>query len=160
MQITTLKKTTLLLLSIIAISFTGCKNEQKESKNLVEAQNIYKEAIEIHDEVMPKMSEINSLTKQLEQRKDSMAMAAEDNAELIQDIDSGINDLKQANDAMQDWMKNVKYVPGADADVENGMVEDTTGVVNIQENQKDEINAIKAQFENAIDKAKTLMKSE
>lgn len=88
----TLKTLALLCLSVIAIS---CSEEQKKDVK-TDFQKEIDKAIEIHDEVMPKMSDINKKIRSLD---------------TITDIDSTtINEsktkLKNAHSQMMTWMRD------------------------------------------------------
>lgn len=88
-------------IAILIISFS-CKEEQSEESKSFDVQ--MKETIQIHDDVMPKMSEINSMISRLEAKKETLLEAEEDKeAELY---DTAISDLKEAHDLMMSWMKN------------------------------------------------------
>lgn len=152
MRILKLNFLSLVLLSIMVLGVSSCKSDKKNevpNEQLVEAQAIYKRSIEIHDEVMPKMKNIRSLTKQLEQLKDSMSVAAEENVDHIQNIDNAIGDLKSANDAMQDWMVNVEHVPNSNAD--------SNDAVSVQKTQENEIEQVQDQMETSIKQAENLL---
>lgn len=88
-------------IAILIISFS-CKEEQSEESKSFDVQ--MKETIQIHDDVMPKMSEINSMISRLEAKKETLLEAEEDKeAELY---DTAISDLKEAHNLMMSWMKN------------------------------------------------------
>lgn len=58
--------------------------------------------MKVHDEVMPKMSEISRLGTQL---KDIKSKAGE-NAAGMEGLDEAIESLRKAEEWMMDWMKN------------------------------------------------------
>ena len=75
----------------------SCKDEApKEAKEFDKKMD---ETIQIHDEVMPKMSEITSLIKQLEKKKDSLATS--------KNVDETKEKLQKGHDKMMTWMKDL-----------------------------------------------------
>ena len=56
-----------ILHTILAISFTSCKQEKKEDVKPTQMEQV----MAIHDEVMPKMSTINSLIEKLNAKVDT-----------------------------------------------------------------------------------------
>jgi hypothetical protein len=110
---------TLILLSI------GCKNEQKEV-----AATIHKEIMAEHDKVMPKMSEINRLKRQLNTYR---GIVPDDNAGLKDSLINAHLVLSKTEDMMTDWMEKYKY-PDPERSPED-MVKYLTG-------QKDTISQI------------------
>lgn len=90
-------------IAIAVISFS-CKEKQSEESVAFDAQ--MKETVKIHDDVMPKMTEINSLISRLEKEKEELEMAEEPNAEEIEKHEMAIKDLKESHELMMSWMKN------------------------------------------------------
>jgi hypothetical protein len=64
-----------------------------------EATSLYQEVMALHDEVMPKMSDINKAKKKLNELKD------DENGVVM---DAQIEALVQADDAMMNWMYQFK----------------------------------------------------
>lgn len=71
------------------------KKEQSAEKSL------YDQVMDIHDEVMPKMEDIQKLRKQL---KDSLANNPDLAMEKKTEIEDAIKDLEAARKSMMDWM--------------------------------------------------------
>ena len=85
----------MLFVSIILI--TSCQEETpKEVKTFDDKME---KTIAIHDSVMPKMSNINDMISELEQKKDSLSESKK--------VQAAKEDLKQAHDQMMTWMKNL-----------------------------------------------------
>jgi hypothetical protein len=84
-----------LFLVIIATFTIGCNTPQPEEAKAFDQKMT--EAIEIHDEVMPKMGKLSKLISSLEAKVDST------NAEIYK---PAIRDLKEGHDMMMDWMKD------------------------------------------------------
>jgi hypothetical protein len=110
---------TLVLLTI------SCNNELKET-----AAKINQEIMEEHDKVMPKMSEINRLKRQLNTFR---GIVSDDNASLKDSLINAHLVLSKTEDMMTDWMEKYKY-PDPERSPED-MVKYLTG-------QKDTISQI------------------
>lgn len=80
-----MKKILIALLAIVLISFISCKEDKKVAKELTQMEQV----MAIHDEVMPKLSTINSLHNKLDDTRDKMAK----------------KDLADARAGMMDWMR-------------------------------------------------------
>jgi len=94
-SIKTMKYFLMLFVSIILI--TSCQEETpKEVKTFDDKME---KTIAIHDSVMPKMSKINDMISELEQKKDSLSESKK--------VQAAKEDLKQAHDQMMTWMKNL-----------------------------------------------------
>ena len=90
-------KISLTLLSLFVL-LAACKNEGKKEAEATEAQEItqMEKIVEVHDELMPKMSEISLMITQLEQ---SMDGTANDSLKGV-----AVAELKGANEAIMEWM--------------------------------------------------------
>jgi hypothetical protein len=84
----------------------GCDNGNKESES-----KINQEIMAVHDDIMPKMGEVNRLKRRLSEFKDGVP---EDNAEMKDSLINAILLLSKMEDNMNDWMGNYKY-PNPDA---------------------------------------------
>lgn len=85
-----MKKIIYLILTIAFLS--SCKSEPKES-----TPTQMEEVIAIHDEVMPKMQEINKLIETLKPMADS--------TETGMEYGKAMKDLQNAHASMMEWMK-------------------------------------------------------
>jgi hypothetical protein len=90
-----------LLLCVLFFFALGCKNANKESET-----KLNQDIMVVHNEIMPKMGEINRLKRQLGNYKD---MVSEDNAEMKDSLINTILMLAKMEDSMNDWMGNYKY---------------------------------------------------
>jgi hypothetical protein len=79
----------------------GCKDAAKESES-----KLNQDIMVVHDDIMPKMGEINRLKRQLGTYKD---MVSEDDAEMKDSLINTILMLAKMEDNMNDWMGNYKY---------------------------------------------------
>lgn len=82
------------ILIVLGVGLLSCNNES-ESKKQYE-QN-FEEVLRIHDEVMPKMGELNTLSMQLKERIDTSSKDSHKYEEAI-------TALEDAHDFMMDWM--------------------------------------------------------
>lgn len=97
-----IKSPFLLLLSFgFVLSFSACKSDTKEAETLLN-----QEIMKVHDEVMPKMGEINRMKRQLSEYKDAVP---DDNAEMKDSLINAILLLAKTEDNMNDWMAGYKY---------------------------------------------------
>ncbi len=97
-----IKSRFVVLLSLgFILAFAACKNENKESETLLN-----QEIMKVHDEVMPKMGEINRLKRQLSAYKDEVP---DDNAAMKDSLINAILLLAKTEDNMNDWMSGYKY---------------------------------------------------
>lgn len=85
----------------IATLFLGCK-EVKKTEVLSPSEALYKEVIRIHDDVMPKMSEIHRLKKKLRTKMKTDSTA--DHSTVL----AALKQLDDADDGMMDWMAELK----------------------------------------------------
>ncbi|MGX1023340.1 hypothetical protein [Psychroflexus sp. MBR-150] len=84
------------LLSVFIICFIfSCKEHQP--KEAQEFNKKMEQTIAIHDQVMPKMSDINQLLNQLENQIDSTNRAQ---------IESAMQKLQDSHESMMKWMKS------------------------------------------------------
>ena len=79
----------------------SCNTEKKREDAL------YKEVMDIHDEVMPEMGKLRALSKSLQLNADSIMQDSTqlDPEELVR-IDSLIKRLERANESMLQWMRD------------------------------------------------------
>ncbi|MBL7815110.1 MAG: hypothetical protein JNL70_08870 [Saprospiraceae bacterium] len=97
-----MKRLFFLLLTIGFIAtLEACKNEDKETE-----AKLNQEIMKIHDEVMPKMGDLNRMKRQLSAYKDEVP---DDNAAMKDSLINAILLLAKTEDNMNDWMANYKY---------------------------------------------------
>ena len=87
-----MKKTIFLAVSLFSLLLFSCKDNEKS-----QAPTQMQQVMAVHDEVMPKMSTINKLISQLDEK-----IQVADSSEIYE---KASQDLKEANKAMFDWMK-------------------------------------------------------
>ncbi len=98
----------LLALAFLAV-LSACSNNQAQE---AEQQKLWDEMMVVHDEVMPKMSDINALSKQMEAATADTALTDE----LRDATRKALYDLQAADKAMWDWMYGLQQLP----DLRNG----------------------------------------
>jgi hypothetical protein len=82
----------------------SCQQGPSEESKTFDKQ--MKETIQIHDDVMPQMSKINTLITELEAQKNELEQAEEVDIEKVELHENAISNLKDAHDLMMSWMKN------------------------------------------------------
>ena len=152
----------------IVVGLTGCPsatNSEAERK-LTRAQEIYTEAMEVHDEVMPHMEEIMQLRQRLQVRIDSLrGVDSIGYADTLRQMENTVQHLRQADEAMMQWMRGVQRVPALEDPQTEYQEEmefqtaDTTAVIKTQLEQMEAIKTVKEQMEASIDEARRLVGS-
>lgn len=71
-------------------------------------QALYNQAMDVHDEVMPKMGDIYKLKKDLQEQ---IASTPDMVVERKQQLEAIISNLDSANNAMMDWMHKFNPLP-------------------------------------------------
>jgi hypothetical protein len=94
-----LKKTICLLFIISGLS--ACENEQK-----VLEKKLHNEIMAVHDEVMPKMGDVNVLKQSVQKYSD---ITKGEKAELKDSLIRGVLTLTEADEAMMEWMAKYDY---------------------------------------------------
>ncbi len=159
-------KRELLYLLLAALSTTfACQSSTEDGSKQTQAQKVYQEAMVIHDEIMPEMDKMMQLKKMLNTRMDSLQqMDSVAYADTLDLMHSAVQDLEEADQAMMQWMRGVKKVPGMEGqqsayaqEMETKMPADTTKLVKIQREQKKAIEGVKEQMEESIRQALALL---
>lgn len=128
------------LLGVACQSDLSRKENAKEEAGIdsVSAQEeLYKEVMVIHDEIMPAMSDIMSLNKKIK----SVQKTNPEEADKITEL-TGI--LESASEGMMNWMRNFN------PKIENMTPEEAARYL---EDEKKKITAVKQDMEAAIEKA-------
>ena len=148
---------------ILIISFTllnGCKQDRYNESRIV-----YQEALDIHDDVMPRMGEMMNLQMELK----SILSENKDDQILIEEVNLAIVDLEQAHEGMMEWMRNLTKVPSDDANSSHPheIHEDKEAdppppseMLRIQQAQKNEILNVREQILNSIEAANRILKKQ
>lgn len=149
----------------IILLLSGCQPspEDEHTSARLKAQQIYTEAIAIHDEVMPLMDEIMRLQRQLKMKIDSLQqLDSADYVVPIEDMQETVGQLEQADEAMMQWMRTVEPVPDLMATSQQHLKEeavrtDSIDQIQVQEEQKNAIELVKKQMEGSIEQARSLL---
>ena len=124
----------LIIIAIVILSQASCKHSHPG----MEDNPLYMEVMAVHDSIMPKMSDIHDLKKELKAFAESPAK---------DQVMSAIGDLDKADEAMMEWMANFKTP------------EDKAQLETYLNNQKTQINQVAAQMYSAIEQATRLRDS-
>jgi hypothetical protein len=94
------------LVSLLIISCTKTdkhKEPEAESDNATDSPNeaLYHQVMDIHDEIMPKMEDLYTLKRQLQEKIESTPTLAEEEKKTLQDR---IAHLDSASQMMMEWM--------------------------------------------------------
>lgn len=134
-------KKLILLSAAFSIAFASCQNKQVENKD----QKLSEQAIAIHDEIMPQISQfdkttikIDSIISNLETIKTTKADL--DTAKTRVDLTNLKDSIEDATDHMMTWMKDY-----------DAMNEDEA----YQQKEVDKISAMKNQFDRVSEQIKT-----
>jgi hypothetical protein len=95
------KNQLVVLLSIFLLCLFSCGET-----DAVKLEKLHTEIMVVHDEVMPKMSELNRMKRQLNAFKN---VVSSENAALKDSLITGILLISKSEDLMTDWMKNYDY---------------------------------------------------
>jgi len=145
------------LLSVIAFACkeanTGNAGNDATKKVMTKEDSAYKEAIEIHDQVMPKLGKLIGYEKKAQQRSDSVAQIIKKSSlpgakEFKLRVDSLLFELKLAEKGMNDWME------GFTAEPKLPTTEERTAYF---EDQKAKALLMKDKFFTALNKAKEML---
>lgn len=129
-------------LFILATLLGGCSAKATEEKQ-------WEEVMAIHDEVMPKMSSINRLSRTL---RDYIEQTDSIPAEQRQRLEAGIQQLQSADEQMWEWMNNLKQLDGLREEM------DHAAILNYLATQKEAIETVRQSMETAIDQGEKLVK--
>lgn len=136
----------LLFLALIAVS--GCGKSTSESSGSAdslanESKALYSRAMDIHDEVMPKMDDLYRLKSQLKDTLGSASLTPEAKA----DFEGRIHLIDSAEKSMMDWMHDNRLRP----------IQDTTDLESYRQYMKAKVESaerMKALMLEAIEKGK------
>lgn len=135
---------TLTLLSL-GISFSACDSLASTAE-----KSAFETMMDVHDEIMPKMGEVNQLSRQL---KGLEAASDTTNRQLMGEIDNAIRALESADQDMMAWMN----VNGGNKlkQLRKNKTHDETMAYILDEEEK--IIKIKEDIENSIQQAKNVL---
>lgn len=136
------------LLMIVSLSFTACQDDKKNEKTEVsELQEKFnknmKETIAIHDELMPKIIEINQLLTDLEIQSTKMDRDEYNRASA---------ELQEAHGEMMSWMKEFSNYFDKD-EVNSGITTEDIDELKAKNEQLDRIKKLAKQMQNNINRS-------
>lgn len=124
------------------------KDEIPEEVKIEKA--LYDEVMMVHDEMMPKMENMMSMKGQLKEKLDLLKEEASQ-TELIQQLETAINSLETADEAMMNWMR--QFDPDTDSLSHEEIVEYYT----LQKQKMDSVKVVMVEaIENASAKLEAL----
>lgn len=141
-------KTHWFLLIFLSIGFLSCNNDSDARKQYEEN---YDEVLRIHDEVMPKMGELNALSMKLKEKIDTTSND-------FQKYQEARKDLENAHDFMMDWMHDfsdnyVRNQPALEELSEEEIIKKTQGL----EEEIEKVNQMKEAVNSSIENARSLL---
>ncbi len=99
-----------LIFSIFILTFSNCSTPtEKKSTQVTETKkeqnNLFREVMEIHDEVMPKTSDINRAKRKIKAYLEANPDLDQATRDTLRQV---ITELTKAEDAMMDWMQGIR----------------------------------------------------
>jgi len=138
-----MRKIILLVLLCPIVFFSSCKEEKKIENTQM------KEVMAIHNEVMPKMSELGRLVGELTSKE-------KDSTDFRPQYEKGRKDLQEAHKSMMDWMK--EFGDRFDHDeVLNGK-ELSDQKMQWLDEEEEKVKALRKEINSSIENAKILLK--
>ncbi len=93
------------VLTVVTMMAVACSNPQQEKIDALK-----KETIDLHDDVMPRLGEINTLSVELKKVKAKLENDTTDSGAMVKEsIYVMVKNLDNAHDGMMDWM--AEYEP-------------------------------------------------
>lgn len=107
-------KIAFVLLTFLGLT-TACGNSSQQASSdskfsqeqLDEQQKLWDELMEVHDEVMPKISSIHKLSRQLRNHQETTSGLS---AEAGEQIEKVVTQLDNADESMFSWMNNLRQL--------------------------------------------------
>lgn len=115
-----------------------------QSPNDGQVEDLKKEVMALHDEVMPKMGELRRTRKDLMLQADSLMQSDPERAAMLTTVSNNIAD---ANEGMMDWMRN--YEPAFEGTEDEIMI--------YLEEQKKSIQKVKEAMESSLAKGQEVL---
>lgn len=136
-------KSILSLSLVVFVCFSSCIDKEKEAQN-----ELFKDVMAVHDEIMPKMDDIMNLKKQLKQKLEDLASSQPIDSVAISELEQAIADLDNSHDEMMGWMRqfNRNF---------EGMVNEE--IMNYLDNQKGKIEKVGEVTNAALKRAEELL---
>jgi nitrous oxide reductase accessory protein NosL len=151
-------KKTIYLILIAVFTLTSCKKEATAEEKALAAQietydALMTEAMEVHDEIMPKMGELMELKGELlANQPESISQES-----YMEEVSIAAENLKASHDGMMTWMKDYseKFPYGDPSPETKEAIDEKMPVL---EKEVEEIKQLRDQTMKSIDNAKALLK--
>ncbi|MFK7970078.1 MAG: hypothetical protein AB8F95_06905 [Bacteroidia bacterium] len=140
----------LTIFALTAIMFSACSDKLAE-----EVKKLDTEVIAVHDEVMPKMTEIAKLQKKMKGRIDNLVSQGEMTDSLTKELSiskEALTKLETAEKSMNDWM--MKY-----HEVSSQKVDSKT-MLEALKAEKDKVTVVKDQILSSLKEARKIFPNE
>lgn len=93
------------LIAAAAMVLSACSQEKKLEDEL------FKEVMDIHDEVMPEMGTLRSLSKSIQVKIDSLEMDSVNYDDTKRsELEQLVKKLKEAKESMMEWMRQFEHL--------------------------------------------------
>ncbi len=133
------------------LAFASCKQEKKEEQQqAMEGPSQMETVMAIHDEVMPRMSDISSLVADLKPKVDSSEMGIQ--------YETAMKDLQTAHTAMMDWMRGFGDRFTSDEILNGAELSDQKQKWLDEEEEK--VKALRDQINSSIENARKILEKE
>ncbi|AGC76814.1 hypothetical protein LX97_01474 [Nonlabens dokdonensis] len=148
-------KKTIYLIAIAVLTLTSCKKEVTEEEKALATQietydALMAEAMEVHDEIMPKMGELMELKGEITEKAEAGELSDQTA------ISSTAEELKASHNGMMTWMKDYsEKFPYGDPSPETKEAIDKK--MPVLEQEVEEIKNLRDKTMKAIDNAKALL---
>jgi len=147
-----MEKNNILLSVLIMYTLVYCQNRAK-NEVYFESKKIYKQAIEIHDEVMPLMGKIMELQSTLKARKETIS-----DDKSIEKINIELQKLENAHNSMMLWMRNITPIPEISENESDFSTHPSAEeMLEIQQKSLDNITKVKEAILSSIENANALI---
>lgn len=151
-------KNTIYIIAIAMLAFASCKNEVTAEEKALATQienydALMTEAMEVHDEIMPKMGELMELKGELlANQPESISQES-----YMEEVSIAAENLKASHDGMMTWMKDYseKFPYGDPSPETKEAIDEKMPVL---EKEVEEIKQLRDKTMQAIDDAKALLK--
>jgi hypothetical protein len=146
-----MKKYGYVIIALCLGLFAACGGRNKAAEQKKQQEDLAKEVIAVHDEVMPKMGELMSLKKNVRQTSDSITVKATEGFEQkVGEAAEIITALEAADKGMMDWMHSYN---GGQGLYEHDAIMEYLGA------EKVKITKVKEDMLSAMDRAKAFLEA-
>lgn len=138
---------------VFVLFIISCNQRDSKENIYLEAERVFDQAIQVHDEVMPLMGDIMNLQSALKEKKDEISDEA-----TIQKINESLQNLENAHSLMMDWMRNITQIPDqSQVDPEAPDFVSSMEMLKIQEESLEGAKKVKTAILESINQASSLI---